>query len=338
MRRLMVTVACIITIAGQSYTYATEVTGKSSFEQLTDVLTIRLPRPVDLPDADVRAAIPVGAPVTVQLGWPEVAMVTEFVGYVATVMADDPITIQCEDHMWPLKQISRTGLYPGGPLAPWLKTFLPQGITLVCPDVELAPYRFTRMTIASVLRGICSRVGLYPFFRLRYPDAARLQTPTPELIIGLPYSLGDRRQYSLDLNLDVPSQNLEYRLGSDYRFRVTAVNYLPSGSVQELVIGDADGADRTLTYRNHPTAQLESAAKRDFARMKYDGYRGTIEAFGLPPIRPGDVLALTNSLRPERTGEFLVDTIEWRWGQGYFRQITLGPSVASAADFTAPTA
>jgi len=50
------------------------------------------------------------------------------------------------------------------------------------------------------------------------------------------------------------------------------------------------------------------------------------------------VLALTNSLRPERTGEFLVDTIEWQWGQGYFRQITLGPSVASAADFTAPTA
>jgi hypothetical protein len=316
-----------IRIAGQRLRDVQSVEVSHTWRELTGRATIRFPRTRALREGDLRTLFPIGAPVSIRLGYDQV-FATEFLGYVLSIKPAENVEIVCENEAFALKRISATGATAAGKLDTLIRKVLPTGILVATiPDITIGPWRYARDTPAQIITRACRQLGLFPFFRLRGANEARVS----RLYVGRPYTDADRRTVKVNLQRDVPSNTLEFRQAADNPLELTAINYLRSGKVQTLVLGEKGGAARTAHWYGLAEANLQREAEAVLSRMRFDGYSGDLIAYGLPYVQQGDILQLTDQLEPTRSGSYYVDATKVSFGDGgYRRHITLGPTTVSA--------
>ncbi|RZK31036.1 MAG: hypothetical protein EOO63_05165 [Hymenobacter sp.] len=322
MRRL----TCSIEIGGlEALTFVSEVSIESSWQTLTDTCTIRLPRKAlvskarSLPDA-----IKVGNPVKVRYGY-DGDLRTEFAGYVVGVKTGPPAEIQCQDEMYLLKRKPLTHAWASVSLQTVLEYIRQHsGLSFeiqTLGETDLGKFTINQATGAQVLDSLRKDYGIRCWFR------------GGVLIAGDPYQAkGKATVHLLTFRQNVVSDDLLYTRAEDIRLKVRAFSHVPgkrkgSRHLLKAESGDQlDGELRTLHFVGVQQKDLQARADAEIARLRFDGYRGTVTSFGVPAVEHGDVVEIRDPDYPERAGQFSVDKVSKSFGtRGSRRVITLGP-------------
>lgn len=289
---------------------------ESSWQQLTDLAEIHLPRNVRYFDKQqVKQLFRRGDPVEIKLGYDGV-LETQFLGYVKRVSADIPIRIECEDEMFQVKKIPVNYSHPDVLLNDMLKELVPGYEIEALEGVELGAVRFSQTTVGEVLEKLQQEFKLYTFFKPR----------TKTLISGKVYSSQEESSISgFDLERSVVSNHLEYLHRDDILVKVngTAIN---KGEKLEYEYGD-DQADKNINWQFSVKNQsaLKEAVKRFYEANKRDGFIGSFVGFGVPSVQQGQKIQLNSSLYEDREGIYYIDGVNKSFSSnGYRQQIIVG--------------
>jgi len=282
---------------------------KKSRKTLTNTAKITLPRNLRVLNGDINTIIQRGAQVTIQLGY-DGNLQTRFTGYVASVNAQIPLTIECQDKMWTLKQNSFTKTWKAGVKVSEIIEYIYPASALVV-DLSIGGLVVVKQSTAQVLEGL-KKFGLQCYFDT---DAFGNE----QLIVdfaGVVHTHGKEVIY--DFWGNIISNKLEYKLKEDARIKVVAVSKLANGKKIQLIAGDNDGEIHTLHYSNMSQDQMQKIVAAEIGKLKYDGFKGSFTTFGLPVIEPGDIAVMQDAKYPEHDGSYLTEAVEETFGvKGY---------------------
>lgn len=298
-----------IVIGDHQFDYVHSVRVESSWKTLADTCTIEMPNVQGF-----REIVRPGQEVVVQLGYDDL-LVEEFRGYVSAVSPRTPLTIECQDEMWQLKQQTVSHSWRSVKLADVLRYLVPQAVLDSVPEVTLAPFRLDKVTKAEALEVLKEQYGIAVFFR------------GPELYAGLPYGIDEEPfEWRYHMQQNVASfGSLEYRRAEDVKVKLQAISLKSDNTRIEVELGDKDGEQHTLHFYNLSKPELEKQAKEKMALMKFDGYKGAFTVFGQPNPQHSGIVELEDGKYPERGGRYFVDEVTTTYGpQGYRREVTLG--------------
>lgn len=322
----MLELTCHITIGALAFSYVNDVAIESSWMNLTDTCTIKMPRNIKLNTKRVAELVKVGDRVVVRLGY-DGELREEFSGYLTRIKSTTPVEFECEDEMWKLKTGSYTKAWRNATLNDVLDYVLGGIPYETFGQITLGRFTINQATPAKVLEEIKKTYGLKSFFR------------KGKLIVGQVYPANPvQHQYHFQKN--VKSNQLEYRTKDELKVKVKAISILANGDKIEVEVGDSDGEERTLHFYELNAAELKKFAEVEMVKLKYDGYRGTMVAFGAPPAEHGDVAVLrgTNTMLSigeepvnDHDGAYYIDKVIKRFGlQGFSRELSIGIALKQA--------
>ena len=143
---------------------------------------------------------------------------------------------------------------------------------------------------------------------------------------------------SLDPTRNIISDSLKYTLAEDVKVCVKATSIQEDNTKIEVTVPAEAETNPSEYEQRHfllpgytDAASLKEAAEKTLAEYKTDKMEGTLTLFGIPFVRKGDVVRLTDKDRSERDGKrFRVDAVTYSFGTGGYRQeVTLGKRVRS---------
>lgn len=316
-----------LTIDELFFDYGHEVRVNSSWKNLTDTCTIKMPRNLKTRDLyKFSDYVAVGDDVLFKHGYQEYGMQQRFKGYVTGYNFDTTLAeITCEDEMFLLKQTGKLNKsFKNGDvdsILSWLKqaTNSTWQFDVLGDKVTLGAVKFENLSAAKVLQKLKDDYGLVCFFR------------NGVLTVGKPYET-DRTKWvkrTFEYGRNVISwKNLKWRGADEVKLKVKVTIHQTDGKKKTFEIGDADGEERTLNFYNRSETDVRKEAQQLFERMKYDGFRGSIECFGEPFVQHGNIAIIKDWRFPERQGEYFIDAVETTHKVASIRQvITLGPKV-----------
>lgn len=257
-------------------------------------------------------------PVTVWLGYDE--LIKEFEGYISKIIPGEVIRFECEDEMWLLKQktirnYSKTNLT----LKQLINDIAGDKVRFDVVDANLGQFRIKNVNVVQVLEELKSTYGLTSYIR----DGV--------LKVGLAY-YGYGTEYDFGFQKNIISSQLEYKREDDTKIVVKGISIMPDNSKYELyaykdsngviqVTTEAvEGEQRTMPFYNLSLSELKEAIKRELPKFIYTGYKGNFETFGKPSVKHGDVAVLEDK-KLERSGKYLIKSVEKSFGQNGYRQI-----------------
>lgn len=301
-----------VTIGPYSFAGVTEVSGDSSWDNLTDTCELVFPRKVSwkgrtLATGDSPLLVR-KMPVLVKLGY-DGALTEVFRGFVRDVSGEIPVRVRCEDGMYLLKTGEFTKSYRSVKLSVLMRDLLGAVVPYeVVADVELGPFRISRATPAKVLEYLREHYFVRAWFR------------EGTLYVGLPYVGALQRARTVRFDRNIIEHRLEFRQKEDVRLLLKAVIMKADNKRVEVEVGDKDGEQRTFHYQDMSEAAAKVMLEGEAERLRYTGYRGSFTTFGKPDIRHGDVVDLEDPDYPERAGRYLVKKVTIRFGSDGYRQ------------------
>jgi hypothetical protein len=318
---------CKVEIGKYTFDYVESVETQSSWQELGDTCTIKLPKFGKQLEKNIRS----GDIVKVYLGYNGDNRL-EFEGYVVSIGASVPFEIRCEDAVYLLKRHKYEGkLFQNTTLENVLDAILnsfqsqlenPLKIKKMgLPDVRLGNIRIgSGLTYAEILQKLKEDYFFVLYFRPEY------------LYVGLPYleyQRGEKPEL-LDFFTNVVDVNrLSFVKKEDLRIKVKAVSLLGNNQKIEIEVGDHDGELRTLNTRaENDKAKLKQWAESMLQTLKYDGYKGEIVLFGMPFLRHSQSVHLKDVAYPDRQGVYVIDRLKTSFGRsGFRRNIELGKKI-----------
>lgn len=307
---------CNITIGSYSFDFVNEVEITSGWKNFTDKATIRIPSSLKVDQNAIKSAFPKGTAVSISLGYASDKLHALFTGYVARVKPTIPLEIECEDEMWKLKQIQVNENARNESMQAYLSRIL--GVEVDCFDITIPRLVAANITGVQLLDKIKSDYGFPSFMR------------NGKLVVGKPYDPNNLTLHTVvvDNSKDstVKGQNLEYTTKDDVKLKVIAISNMDNGKKEQVELGDADGESHTLNFFNIPKSDLQKVAEQEMEKLSYDGYRGDLTLFGVPLVQHGDVIRLKNTQESDKTGDYRVDEVIYRFGvDGFEQKVKPGP-------------
>jgi len=298
------------------FPFVIEVKIKKSRKTLTNTAKITMPRNIRILNGDINSIIQRGSKVVIQLGY-DGNLTTRFTGYVSSVNAQIPLTIDCQDDMWMLKQNSFTKTWGKGTKVADIISYIYTGKTQVV-DLTIGGLNAVKQSTAQIL-GDLKKFGLQCYF---VNDVLVVD------FAGVIHGTGNEIFYNFYQN--IIENKLEYKLKDDTRIKVVGTSKLPNGKKYQIVAGDNDGEIHTLHYFNMTQDQMQLIVNAEINTLKYEGYKGNFTTFGLPEINEGDIAVITDPLYPEHNGSYLTEAVEITFGaeSGYRHEITLERKLA----------
>ncbi|MDX1903788.1 MAG: hypothetical protein SFU27_06470 [Thermonemataceae bacterium] len=309
---------CLIQIDTIKFRYAESVEIESSWRE-AEKCTLRIPRKAllkknesTIEELDLEKTFKTGMPVSVALGYD--GQNTElFSGYIAEIKPDTLLEIICEDEYYQLKRSKRISKSYTGTLKGLLQSYFPQAeIDEKLPDVKLVNFIMKEVTQAEILKQLKESYGFCAYFRAK------------KLYVGLPYFEGvANKKHKFDFQKNVVSAELAYKKEEDIRVKCTVISFLSNNTkIEEKDIGDKEGEQKTFfLYGESDKAKLKAFGENELKKLKFEGYRGSLTAFGLPVVKHQDTVLLYDKRYTERSGQgYLVDKVKTSWGMGGYRQ------------------
>jgi hypothetical protein len=317
-----------IIIGALSFNFVTDVEISSTWKQMTDNATIRLPKRLTISDnKKLENIIKVGDAVKIKLGW-NWDLHEEFKGWVVRPVAPNiPFEIYCEDNMWLLKK--------GKLIKAWKQVYLDDLLEYLLSQLpsrvgaggsvmdfktlgktDLGPFQINKATPAKVLDYLKERYGLISYF---IGDT---------LYVGKVHT-GQGSEVVYHFQENIIKSDLAFRNKDEVHIKITAESILPDNSKLSVTIEDdnsIDAEEHTLTFYNiKDKISLRNIAEHSMEQFHFDGYRGSFDAFGQPYCRHSDVAVISDNYYPERAGKYYIDRVTTRFGQnGFKRTIELG--------------
>jgi elongation factor P hydroxylase len=304
------------------FNFVNKVEIESSWKQLTDTARITLPRAINILGGNINEVVARGSKVIIELGY-DGDLKREFTGYVTRVDAKIPITIECEDEMFLLKNTAFTKSFKNVSLKDIIKYIYPGRAKVA--DISFGYYYIkNKASAALVLSDLRQNFGVVSYFKYELQGAEYV----PVLYAGFPYDfkLSERVTYHFQRN--IIDSNLQYRLKEDIKLLVKGISIQPDNKKIEIEVGDKDGEQRTLNYYAINKDALKRIITKEIDKLKVDGYRGDFETFGIPFVQHNYIADMQDSEYVDRPGQYLIDGVKTEFGiSGFRRNIKLGTKI-----------
>lgn len=304
----------ILKIGKYKFRAYNSITICSAWKTLGDTATMKLPNLRQMLEANLSTGDEVEIFGGYEVEGEELPLL--FSGYIKEIQPKTPFQIECEDELFNLKrQKVESKAWQNTNLKTVLDYAL-AGTKVVygdIPEVAFSTFRIDKKnnTVAKVLRKIKEAYGLAVYFR------------EGQLYVGLPYTEdlskldGGKANFHFQKNM-VGSGELTYKKADDVKIKAKVINFLKDNSKVEFQVGDDDGEQRTLFLRTETTDknQLQKIAETELQKYKYEGYRGTFTAFGIPRMIHSGTVGLMDDEHPEREGKYICESVETRFKSG----------------------
>lgn len=329
----MIRLTTSMEIGDYTFPFTNEVEIVSTWDQLTDTATIKVPRKIRVKkNGEFSASLTAGDtglwrrndPVKIYAGYNDNNDL-RFEGVLTRITPKLPLEFSCEDAMFTLKQKTISKFFrTSTTIKALLADILPAGIEYEAEDITLGKFKIEKATVAEVLDYLRRKFGLSCYFQ------------NGKLYVGLAYRIssindiatGTLKEFEFQRNIIDDSQ-LDYIRDDDVRLKVTAISIQPNNTRREVEVGDPDGEIRTLHFYNISNADLTTLANEALEKLKYEGFRGSFTTFLQPMVVHGEAVNMIDPLIPDRTGVYLVRQVVTRFGMDGGRQeITLDRKIA----------
>lgn len=296
------------------FPFLTEVTVEKSFDNFTQLATVKLPRNLRYQDQNLYAGenplILRGDKIKIEFGYfPNLTI--EFEGYISKVNNNIPIEIKCEDKMWILKQkiVSKLS-YKEVTLKTLLKQIIGDTVPYTYIDADLGKIRITEASVGVVLNKLRSEYGLYSFFK------------NGILRCGLPYYPDEATEHTFLFEKAIiqSESDLEYLRSEDVKIKIKGVLIGDDNVKTEIEVGDTTGDLRTVYQYGGTVAQLTRLCNNYLSDYNFTGYYGSFTTFLEPSVSVGDYATINSYMMPERNGTYLIKSVEKSSGVNGGRQ------------------
>ena len=255
-------------------------------------------------------------------------VVKRFDGFITKIKNKTPFEIECKDNMYKLQQTlveSKEWLVDNKTytVEKMLKEMMSKSAVngvknfVIKTDNykhSIGKVSWANYTIAQVLDDLRKTYKLESFFRGN------------ELRVGvIRYYPEDRVNHKFHFQKNIVDDDLDYQRADDVRIGIIAksinkvelVGTNKAGKKKTkhqqltVTVGDKDGELRTLFFWGVSTIDLlKKLAEKKLPFIKYEGFRGSFTTFGLPFVKHGDSVDLTDEVLPERNGVYMVKSVE----------------------------
>ncbi len=304
-----------------------------------------------------------GDPVLVKLGYDGV-LKTRFIGRLSEVIPSKPLVLMCEDEMYRLKQayIGESINFENTTLPELIdKIFdVSEGGNLGffsdsrkrVENISIGKIAISNTTVAKVLDYLRKKLGIVSYFRNNFNG----DNPSPLFVSGLAYSTDDKYAVNRDVDSNgitslvtdnanqtvneesttifkfgqnvINDDDLVYNRLNDKSILITGTSKQKDNTVITYEAGNAGGDTEKISYPELTQDQLEQFVNERLRRSKYEGFKGSFDAFLEPMVEHGEVVSLTNSDTPEKDGVYLVKEVVTKFGVSGGKQfITLDARV-----------
>jgi len=289
-----------------------KVSVRRSVEELADTAVITLP------GAEYNAALQVedkihrGDRVIINLGYDEIGMVQEFVGWVQRVGTDGgAITLECEDDLYLFRKALPDAQLKNVTLAALLDHVVKGvggGFTVDCS------YSWTYQSFV-----ISTATGYDVLKKVQEECGADIYIEGKTLHVHGPgEKVGNTVYY--DFTKNVQESDLTYRRTEDRKVRVVVKALLPDGKVKEREYGTTGGDRVTVRAMASDDESMRLRGESEHKRLTFDGYDGNIVTWLVPYIKPGDKAELQY-----KDGAYYVRSVETEFSaDGGKRTVELG--------------
>lgn len=288
-------------------------------DTLTDTCVLQLPKKITW-QGESSNPLKRGDEVTVWLGYDD-ELQFAFRGFITTIGLKTPITINCEDYMFKLKQQAAVKkAYKSATLEQILKD---QNLGIkykVFGEQNIGQYRVTADTVTGLLGHLKDHGGVRSFIRIENDE--------PVLYCGVlfEHDKTHKQVFATGVNLIDDSQ-LKVQNAEDVKIKVKAVSLMPNNKKIRVEVGDTDGERRTLHAYNKTEAELKAWAEQELKRLKRDGLTGSFATFGAELVDKLDNVGI--KIDGERKGVYQTQKNVIKYSPSGFRQeITIGARVA----------
>lgn len=288
-------------------------------DTLTDTCVLQLPKKITW-QGESSNPLKRGDEVTVWLGYDD-ELQFAFRGFITTIGLKTPVTINCEDYMFKLKQQPAVKkAYKSATLEQILKD---QNLGIkykVFGEQSIGQYRVTADTVSALLGHLKDHGGVRSF--------VRIENDEPVLYCGVlfEHDKTHKQVFATGVNLIDDSQ-LKVQNAEDVKIKIKAVSLMPNNKKIRVEVGDTDGERRTLHAYNKQEKELKAWAEQELKRLKRDGLTGSFTTFGAELVDKLDNVGV--KIDGERKGVYQTQKNVIKYSPSGFRQeITIGARVA----------
>jgi hypothetical protein len=275
-----------------------------------------------------------------------------FEGYISKVSSKKPFVVECEDNMWKLKQITAPNkTYKAtDTLEDILRDLLKgTGFTVnALTKTTFGAFRTQNETVCEVLARLKKDYHFESYFRgnelrsgaLVYVEQDALDDGLKKFefqkniiddkleyrrkdditLSAVAYSINKKELTTTtkDGHTKTKHERLEVLVTTRAGKFVSSVK--PQGQKADFAPSTA-GERRTLYFWDvKDSATLIKLATQELQKYYYTGLKGKFTTFGLPFVRQGDNVEITDPLLPERNGRYKVKAVEYSGGTEGLRQ------------------
>lgn len=274
---------------------------------------------------------------------------TLFHGFISSVESKSSLRIHCEDYMWLLKQTTmpnKTYTAPNNDISHVLSDIV--NASNQVHDDYLITYNTAGFTLSvdNLQTGSETAAGVLNKLKKFLPSMAFYFRNGELRGGGIVYYSGDQASIGIgpdgkaiyntfNFQKNIISDELHYSMQADVKVAANcySVNSMQGGSKNKMggmqyftsrvqtTVGLAPGTNaNAYEYYNFyfkdvtDAGDLTTKGQTYLNRYQYDGYRGSFTTFGLPFIEHGNIITLTDSLMPERNGNYIVKGVNYSYG------------------------
>lgn len=318
-----------ITIGNFTFNYVTEVTIEKSWETFTDTAKITIPNKFLKDNKTVTVGsnnvFNRGDAVEIKLGYfPNLE--TKFKGYISKIIPDSPLTLECQDRMFLLKQenIASRG-FKEATIKEVVDYIAPnETIEYDSPDANIGVFEIDNkafINAVTIFETLKKQFGFKIYFK---DDVLQVRALNSILSLDAPTHTMSFQQNIISSSLTyVKEDDLDLVIKGESIFadnkRIVRYGYKDSGTV---IINDVGrgGQTKSLKVYNFQKSQLDEEISRRIDDFIYEGFSGSFETFLEPSVEHSDKIKIIDNKNREREGTYLIKSVVIKFGINGGRQ------------------
>jgi hypothetical protein len=321
---MYVVLSAEVWIGKYKFTRIHDIEIERSGKTLEDIARIKLPTTALLTRAgeyatevETAKVFKVGDTVMIRLGY-NGNLRTEFEGYVSKVKSSERVEVECMDAVWLLRQKNCKQSWRNTDLKSVIEFIVHgTGVKLHAnvPVIQFEQFYLRNVNAAAALYELKQKYGLLIY----------MEEDNQTLFVGLAYPQSkDTIIYGMGDN--IAGHDLEFVQADNVKLKIKAILLLKNNTRKEAEYGDPDGELKTIHFYTLKSGEsLETLAKAEAEKYKFNGYRGTLTGFLEPQVKRGQTARIRDTRYPEHNGDYLVDKVVTTFGTGGARRkVSLG--------------
>lgn len=308
----METLRSRVIIGNYEFKAVKSVTIDSSWGNLVDKAVITTSQKLTFEGTALSELIKVGDKVEIYLNY-DPFETKRFEGYVSNIVVDNPMTIECEDGAWLMKQFNLDNYSEDSTLEDVVKYVFDQGAS----ELQGYSYQITGARKLGQFTIENNPNGLQVFEELKKTYKIYTYERDKVFYIGFAYSEELPEAKEINFEKQIISNNLIYKEADAVKLGVKVKSIHPETNVKtEVFVGETGGDVITLfdpSGTDNPE-ELREFGEKELEKFKYTGFTGDFLTFLHPYVKHSTSVNLTSSRQPERNGEYYIKRVVTEFG------------------------